>query len=244
MRSKLRSSSLFEKHTRKYHEFFAVYDLIVSAPGGAILAGAQANNYVGIALQQTIPLRNYVGIKPSAQPGINIVSHGTYDIFLEEFCDDAESVASFKRLIDYFHVIKEDLYEGSEGLEIGILQEIPRRHGLNTPGVFSLCIACLESLLKGQNSLTNTNSTLIRNIEERAIKIHEAWLSRKTYGFGALASSLGSDWPIIFQPSKTGSLYRKISSLSNNKIGSVPYDITIIGTTDRSSIDFFSTSAS
>lgn len=246
MRSALNSQSLFEKNKRLYRDFFANYPLVVSSPGGAILAGAFSHQFGGVGLHQKIPLRNYMGVKITDKPGITYKHLGTYDIFADCFI----TLNDLPELNDKFKYLKERLKRSGfkQGLEIGILNELPRRCGLNNPGVQSANLATiymlvtgiidekdLKSFIKGDNKIDNQKQKRIKKIVK---EFHSIWIGPNNSGFGAISCFVKSFSPVVFQANRI----IKATSLSNlfnfPDKNEFPYDVVIIGTSDRKDIDF------
>lgn len=243
----LNSPSLYQSFSDLYKSFFVNYSLILSSPGGVILSGAFSHQYGGLGLHYKIPLRNYLGIKPNNTQKLSYKHFGTYDILKKEFVSNAPLDGLEEKLNYFWERYKE--YSGENiGIEVGIFNEIPRRHGLNSPGVNAANLAIAFLLLTGQidekilsqyqksdEIIPKDKSDLIEKITK---EFHERWIGPNNSGFGALACLKDTSAPIVYQMNERPIIkpLDEIFQFSESK--ETPYDIIVIGTADRSDIDF------
>jgi len=244
MREPLNSTSLYQKNKEIYKNFFSQYPLVISSPGGVILAGAFSHQFGGIGIHQRIPLRNLIGIRKTNKSNeIEVEFHSTYDTFEKAFLPQKID-HDIKGKIDY---LKNKLKENNIrfGLKIGLLNEIPRRCGLNNPGVNAANLAMVFLYLTGKvnqkilndfenNCLDQENKDLIiQTVKE----FHQVFIGPNNSGFGALSCFFNTSFPIVYQ-TKNDIVIRALNEIFPNSSKSSPFDITIIGTSDRSEIDF------
>ena len=247
MRQALNSETLFKKNKLLYSNFFANYPLIISSPGGVILSGAFSHQFGGIGIHQKIPLRNYIGIKINNTDEINLNNFGTYDVFSNRF----HKYNLDQELKDKIDFLRQQLIDNGRkhvGIEIGLLNEIPRRNGLNNPGVNAVNFAVVFLLLSkiiNQNSflefkkrINESQPELFDKIKKITRSFHSVWIGPNNSGFGALVCYPDTISPIVYQMGHSAVVCPLDKIFSYNTKREFPYDITIIGTSDRNDIDF------
>lgn len=241
------SSSLYQCFPDLYKNFFVKYPMVLSSPGGVILSGAFSHQYGGIGLHYKIPLRNYIGIKFNSTKELGFKHFGTYDVFKKKFVSNLPLDGLDDKLNYFWKRYKEHIGR-DVGLEIGILNEIPRRHGLNNPGVNAANLAIAYLLLSGQIdekilSQYGKNSDIISKeksdlIERVTKEFHVQWIGPNNSGFGALACLKDTSAPLVYQM-KENPVIRPLDEIFQFSASKeAPYDIIVIGTADRSDIDF------
>jgi len=247
MKSSDRYNSFRQNYPELYNDFFVNFPLIVSSSGGIILSGAFSHQYGGLGLHYKIPMRNFVGIKVNDSGNLTYRHYGTRDVFADKFIDTVplDNISEkFNYFLDRCKVFKGENF----GAEIGILNEIPRRHGLNNPGAnaANLAIAFLlltdqinENILNlyqfGDNALAEHDAALI---EKTAKEFHEQWIGPNNSGFGALACLRHTGAPIAYQMNTKPTVKPLNEVFKFSSLKEIPYDIVVIGTADRSEIDF------
>lgn len=145
MRKALNSSKLREANVNVYNEFFAAHPLIISGAGGFILAGSNTHFIDKPAIHYRVPLRNYLGVKFTSKKEVRVNSVINYDIVNNQFVEQ-ERENYYLKIAEYlkYHLEKT---KHNIGLAISCLNEIPRRHGLNNPGVHAANITTFFLLL-------------------------------------------------------------------------------------------------
>ncbi len=247
MRQSLTSGSLYERLADIYRNFFVNYPFVVSSPGGVIISGAFSYQYGGVGLNYRIPLRNYLGIKFNRTGELTYRHFGTYDLYKNSFVDVPDDEIKHKLSFLWDKINKKT--NNSMGMEIGVLNEIPRRHGLNSPGVNAANSAIAYLLLTEQLTMNDLEKfekddrflakEIIELIGREAKEFHAQWLRPNSSGFGALACLKETASPIVYQMNRGFPVIKsldEIFSLSANE--SSLYDVIIIGTSDRRDIDF------
>ncbi len=247
MRQPLNSDVLRAKNKTLYRSFFSNYDFVVSSPGGAILAGTFTDHVGGPGLHQKVPLRNYLGVKIIEKNDIIFENYGTYDYFTNSFIIldvKKENIGKLRLLREMI-----SLKLGREiGLSVGILNEIPRRTGLNNPGTNAANLTAAYLLLTEQitardlddfQNLTVDFDSKKRNlIKATAKKFHSVWLNRKSAGFGVLSSLVNRSDILVYNPAADYPVVPIAEIFSQESFQELPFDVVIIGTSDRYDIDF------
>lgn len=240
------SKTLFDRFGTIYKNFFINYSLIVSAPGGVIIGGAFSHQYGGIGMHMKIPLRNYFGITLREDvAGVKITNNIIYNFENDRF----EFVENFNEIIPKVEFLLNEIntkLDKTFGCEVGFLSEIPRRQGLNNPGVNAANFASVFLLLTKETTMqeltdyynSSSNKSLSTIIIKIFKKFHSLWIGPNNSGFGALACWPNSLSPIIYQ-SKNNTKVMPLDGMykypSNIEI---PFDVVVIGTADRKDIDF------
>lgn len=236
MREALNHNRILSINNSEYRNFFAAHQLVVSSPGGFILAGSNTHFLNKIAIHQRVPLRNYLGVRLTAKKGVFLESVKNYDLLTEKFTD--------QEAVGYYTVLAEFLekqlakFNFDFGLIISCLNEIPRRNGLNNPGSYAANITGTFLLLTnqikindlGQKEYDSENPVIVCGKE-----FHKKLNTINASGFGCLSSFPQTCLPIVFSPSGIMAL----ESLINNKTRmDYPIDMIVIGTNDVGNIDF------
>lgn len=217
---------------------------MLSSPGGFILIGGLTHSFGGIALNQRVPLRNYLGVKLTSVPKVTCDLYGSYDIQRDEFVQsaiDADILSYANIFLDKMHQVG---YKG--GIHFGLYNEIPARHGLNSPGVgaANFCVGYLlssgrispEDLIDySKTSYKSQNPDVQRTISENAMQFHAAGKTYNASGFGCIVSLINSKMPIAYQSGKAIPLHHLFEYSSNEEY---PVDMVVVGTADRGNLDF------
>ncbi len=247
MRKALNSGSLRKENKTLYRSFFANYDLVVSSPGGAILAGTFTDHVGGPALHQKIPLRNYLGVSIIDGDAINFENYGTFDYYTEQFV----RLDLKREYIDKIKALQKktsDYLGRKVGLKVGILNEIPRRTGLNNPGTNASNLTATFLLLSGQlkpkglsmfqDDLFLVEEKTRKKIIETAKEFHAMWLGRKSSGFGVLANMVNRPDILVYNPESEKPVLAINDIFQPEVPNDLPFDVVIVGTSDRYDIDF------
>jgi hypothetical protein len=221
--------------------------LVISSSGGTILAGTFADHVGGPGLHQKVPLRNYLGIKITDSGEIVFENFGTYDCYQDKFVTleiKNEHINKLKLL-----QTKISKYLGrTVGLNVGVLNELPRRTGLNNPGAnaANLTVAYLliteQITYKDLDMFQNINHLLDKNklslIKDTAKEFHREWLGRKNAGFGVFSSMVNKSDVLVYNPEADYPVLA-IGDIFKPEIAKdFPFDVVTIGTSDRYDIDF------
>jgi hypothetical protein len=206
----INSSEFYAENRDLYRQFFANYSLVLSSPGGVIVSGAFSHQFGGIGIHHKIPLRNFVGLNVNRTGQVKKIHFGTFDIYQNNF----QRNDPIGELEDKIHFLHEKLKQTDPniGLEIGILNELPRRHGLDNPGVNAVNFAIAYLILSGQldvitielfqeipGKVSEKDSKLIKST---VLEFHAQWIGPNNSGFGAMACLVNSCSPIAYQATK------------------------------------------
>ena len=247
MREALNSKILRANNKTLYRSFFANYPLVVSSPGGAVLTGTFTDHIGGPGLHQKVPLRNYLGLRIVEGAEITFESYGTYDYFTNSFVNFDIKREHIDKLKILQRMISEKLGK-KIGLKAGVLNELPRRTGLNNPGSNAANLTVSYLLLTNQieeNDLIefqNNSSSMLEEkrelIKETARYFHSLWLGRNSAGFGVLSNMVSSSDILVYNPKAKFPVLPLRDIFKQEMVGELPFDVVIIGTSDRYDIDF------
>lgn len=135
----INSASLKERFPEAYREFFSKCAIVCSAPRSVTWIGEHAVRVGGLSMRQSIPIRTYVGIAPTAASRIRIASQVTYDPFLNQFRQDTLPSEEYHKPIERQlpRFLKEvGGYEGNFGFDVHILTELPFERAIGAVGSF------------------------------------------------------------------------------------------------------------
>ncbi len=201
----------------------------------------------GPGLHQKVPLRNYLGLTLIDKEEIVFENFGTYDSFSGSFVlfdVKQEHIDKLKTL----QTMISDTLGKKIGLKVGILNELPRRTGLNNPGTNAANLSVAYLLLTGQIELSdlkdfqNISATLETDKRDLLVSVakrfHSIWLGRKSAGFGVLANMVSFPDILVYNPRANYPVLPLRNIFKPEVAGELPFDIVIIGTSDRYDIDF------
>ena len=211
------------------------------------MAGTFTDHIGGPGLSLKVPLRNYLGVTISEGDKIDFCSYGTYDYFSDKFQDFDIKNEHMEKL----KLLQSKLsshFGRPVGLQVGVLNELPRKNGLNNPGTNSANLAATYLLITEQitkddltgfqrNSETLEKSK-IELIKSIAKEFHSAWLSRPTSGFGVSCSLHEPSMLQVYLPESRYPIHSLNAIYHKADYQEVPFDMIVIGTSDRNDIDF------
>lgn len=209
----MNSSSLQEYFPEIYKDFFSRCPLVVSTPGSFIWSGEYASIFGGFSVNQTLPLRLYVGLEPRSTGEIG---SGSYCFFSpasrqwENRQYDQITRAKILQLVEK-EISKITNKEKNNGFILHILSEVPAERGLNASGAMSAALATAIYLFySGGFSATEIRKWPQRQLSELsadqyferifrlAWKIESIFHAGASSGRGALIPLIDSFYPIIY----------------------------------------------
>jgi hypothetical protein len=203
------SSSLRAAFPEEYYPLYYASDIVTSAAGSFYWCGEHIVLYGSPVVIQKLPLRAYVGLRRSNDPGVRFQPWNVYNGLEQNFFQGYIPAGQKSAMAKVLNPLLPTLIE-SPGLEVSSLFEMHPAVGLNSSGAMSAALATGIFLLAGRLKPKDLNAWKIQPLRallrdemfnqvfRLAWKLDAAISGGYSSGSATFASLISARYPIVY----------------------------------------------